>query len=307
MAEWKPPVEAYKGRIVEVTIGRGPRAVKVGGENVFAFNQGFDEGQWPNPPRVAIELWDTEPKGWAKGILDFYGDAVKDPIAWAKKASEELKPDLIFLYLISTDPNEEDRSPEKAKDLVRAAYEAANGVPFIVYCPGNEAKDPEVLKAVAEALKGENLLLGPALKEDYEPIAQAAKEYEHCVSAQAPMDINLQKELDVKISRIIPRERIVLDPLAPCVGVGLEYGFSIFERQKHAAISFGDEMMQMPMIANFSLEVWKTKEAKENEKMGIMWEEMTAMTYALAGANILVIRHPLTYRKVKELLGKCKM
>lgn len=307
MAEWKAPVEAYKGKIVEVTLGKGPKAVKVGGENVLAFNQAFDEGSWPNPPIVAVEIWDREPEGWNEGLLAFWGDSAKDPAQWAKKVAEELSPDAIFLYLLSTDPNDLDRSPEEAAKVVKAAYEAAGGIPFIVYGVGNDAKDPEVLKKVAEELKGENLLLGPALKEDYEPIAQAAKDFDHCVSAQAPMDINLQKELDVKVSRVVPRERIVLDPLAPCVGVGLEYGFSIFERQKQAALSFGDEMMQMPMLANFSFEVWKTKEAKEDERMGVMWEEMTAVTYLLAGANILVVRHPEAYKRIKGFVAACKV
>jgi acetyl-CoA decarbonylase/synthase complex subunit delta len=307
MAEWKLPVESYKGKIVEVTLGKGAQAVKVGGENVFAFNQTFDEGTWPNPPKLALEIWDKEPVGWSEGILKVYGDSVKDPAKWVKKAIEELNPDLIFFYLLSTDPLDEDRSPEEAAKVVKEAYEAGGGVPFIVYGTGNDTKDPQVLSKVAQALKGENLLLGPALKEDYEPLAQAAKDNDHCLSAQVPMDINLQKELNVKISRVIPRDKIIMDPLAPCVGVGLEYGFSIFERQKHAAISFGDEMMQMPMIANFSLEVWKTKEAKENEKMGIMWEELTGMTYLLAGANILVVRHPEAFKKLKGFIEKFNM
>ncbi len=305
MAEWRLPVESYKGKIREVVIGKGDRAVRLGGENVFAFNQTFDDGDWPNPPVVAVEIWDMEPQGWNQGILDFYGDVVKDTAQWAKKVAEELQPDLIYLYMLSTDPNEKDTPAERAAEVAKAAYEAA-GLPMIVYCTGNEEKDPQVLGKVAEALSGENLLLGPAIKENYEPIAQAVKEHGHCITSQAPIDINLQKEMNVKLTRILPAERVVLDPLAPCVGVGLEFGFSIFERQKHAAVSFGDEMMQMPMMANFSFEVWKTKEAKGNEKMGIMWEVLTAMAYLIAGANLLVVRHPEAYKRVKEVIEAYK-
>lgn len=301
MAEWRLPLESYKGKVREVTIGKGEKAVKLGGENVLAFNQAFDEGSWPNPPAVAVEVWDMEPEGWAQGILDLYGDSVKDPAQWAKKVVEALNPDLIFLYMLSTDPNEKDTPPEEAAKVAKAVYEAA-GVPLVVYCTGNEGKDPLVLGKVAEALKGENLLLGPAIKENYEPIAHAVKENGHCVSSQAPIDINLQKELNVKLTRVLPAERVVLDPLAPCVGVGLEFGFSIFERQKQAALSFGDEMMQMPMMANLSFEVWKTKEAKGDEEMGVMWEVMTAMAYLMAGANLLVVRHPESYRRIKEVI-----
>lgn len=301
MAGFRVPVESYKGKVAEVTIGKGDKAVKIGGENVFAFNQAFDEGSWPNPPKVAVEIWDMEPNGWAQGILDFYGDAVSDPVRWAKKVAEAINPDLIFLYMLSTDPNEKDTPPEEAAEVAKAVYEAA-GLPLIVYCTGNETKDAQVLSKVAEALSGENLLLGPAIKEDYEPIAQAANQHGHCISSQAPIDINLQKELNVKLTRILPADRVVLDPLAPVLGVGLEFGFSIFERTKHAAVSFGDEMMQMPLLANLSFEVWKTKEAKGSEKMGLMWEEMTAIAYLVAGANLLVVRHPEAYKKVKGLI-----
>ncbi|MEJ2066919.1 MAG: hypothetical protein P8Y09_02975 [Deltaproteobacteria bacterium] len=136
-----------------------------------------------------------------------------------------------------------------------------------------------------------------------EPIANAAKEHDHCVVTQAPVDINLQKELNVKVSRILPSDRIVLDPLASALGYGIEYCFSVMERTKHVGIQFQDAMMQMPVLANFAGEVWKNKEPKEREELGIAWEEGTAVTYLLAGADILVLRHPEVFKIVKEMIG----
>ena len=65
---------------------------------------------------------------------------------------------------------------------------------------------------------------------------------------------------------------------------------------------FEDTTMQMPVIANFATEVWKNKEPKERETLGVAWEEVTAMTYLLAGANILVMRHPNAFNMIKGLL-----
>ncbi|UCC66621.1 MAG: acetyl-CoA decarbonylase/synthase complex subunit delta [Deltaproteobacteria bacterium] len=298
---FKVPVEGYKGNIVEVVIGKGDRAVTIGGENVLAFNQAFDEGEFPNSPKIALEVWDTEPQNWAPWVLEPYRDVASDPVAWAKRC-EELGADFVYFYLLSADPNEKDTPPDQAAELVKRVYEAVN-IPLIVYTTGNESKDPAVLAKVAEILSGENLLFGPAIKEDFEPIANAAKEHDHCVVSQAPVDINLQKELDVKLTRILPREKIVLDPLASALGYGVEYCFSVQERTKHVGVMFQDAMMQMPIIANFASEVWKNKEPKEKEELGIAWEEVTAMTYVLAGADILVMRHPEVFKIMREMIS----
>jgi acetyl-CoA decarbonylase/synthase complex subunit delta len=297
---FKAPVESYKGRVAEVIVGKGKRAIKIGGENVLAFNQAFDEGQFSNPPKIALEVWDMEPQNWAPWVLGPYKDVAADPVAWAKRC-EGLGADLIFLSLISCDPNEKDTPPEQAAALVKRVYDAVS-LPLIIYTTGDEKKDPAVLAAVAKALSGENLLLGPVIKEDFEPIAHAAKEHGHCVVTQAPVDINLQKELNVKVSRILSPERIVLDPLASALGYGIEYCFSVMERTKHVGIQFQDAMMQMPVIANCGGEVWKNKEPKEREALGIAWEEVTAMTYLLAGADCVVMRHPEVFKIVKGMI-----
>jgi len=298
---FKAPVESYKGRVLEVTIGKGDREITIGGETVLSSNQTFDEGEFPNAPKIALEVWDTEPQGWAPWVLEPYKDVVGDPAAWAKRC-EEAGADFIYLYLLSTDPNEKDTSPEQAAEVVKKVYDAVK-LPLIIYGTGNEQKDPAVLSKVAEVMSGENLLMGPAIKENFEPIANAAKQHDHCVVAQAPVDINLQKELNVKLTRILPADKIVLDPLASALGYGIEYCFSVAERTKHVGVMFEDTMMQMPTIANFASEVWKNKEPKQAETLGIAWEGVTGMTYLLAGANILVMRHPEAFSMIKQIVS----
>jgi acetyl-CoA decarbonylase/synthase complex subunit delta len=60
-------------------------------------------------------------------------------------------------------------------------------------------------------------------------------------------------------------------------------------------------MMQMPVFADVGVECWRTKEAKESREQGVLWEAITVITFLLAGANLVVMRHPDTLERVKEM------
>jgi len=296
--EYKAPLETYTGRVAEVIIGRGEKALKIGGENVLPFH--FFEGEIANPPRLALEVLDTVPTNWAEWDLDPYKDVISDPVRWANKALE-LGADLVCLRLVSTDPAGQNVPGEKAAELVKKVASAIRS-PLIVYGSGDENKDIEVLTKVAEVCAGEVLLLGPVVKENYEPISKAALDHGHCIIAQSPLDINLEKELNVKLLKSFPKERIVIDPLSSALGYGMEYSFTIMERTKHIGVTFGDSTMQMPIIADLASECAKTKQAKESEKQGLLWELVTAISLLLAGANIVILRLPQTLKMLKEVI-----
>ncbi|MCL0090706.1 acetyl-CoA decarbonylase/synthase complex subunit delta, partial [Dehalococcoidia bacterium] len=118
-----------------------------------------------------------------------------------------------------------------------------------------------------------------------------------------PLDINLMKELNVGLCKFAPPERIVIDPLSSPLGYGMEYTFTIMERTKQAGVVFKDAMTQMPIIADLGTECWKTKEARASKEQGLAWEGITALSLLLAGANILVLRHPEALRALKELIS----
>ena len=101
----------------------------------------------------------------------------------------------------------------------------------------------------------------------------------------------------------LDRDRIIIDPTTGALGYGLEYTYSVMERDRMAALTQQDERLQFPMICNMAKEVWKTKEAKEDKSQGILWEGMTAVSLLLAGANLAVLRHPETLRYIKNLFG----
>jgi len=296
--DYKAPLETYTGKVAEVVLGKGDKAIKIGGENVLPFH--FFEGTIANRPRLALEVQDAKPEGWAEWLVEPYKDVISDPVAWAKKCLD-YGADLVCLRLASTDPAGANAAADKAAATVKQVVDAIKS-PLIVYGCGDETKDVEVLTKVAEACSGEGLLLGPAVKENYEPIGKAVADHGHCIIAQTPLDINLEKELNVKLLKSLPLEKIVIDPLSSALGYGMEYSFTIMERTKHIGVMFGDNTMQMPMIADLGGEAWKTKQAKASEKQGLLWESITAISLLLAGANILVMRHPESCKMMKEAI-----
>ena len=107
----------------------------------------------------------------------------------------------------------------------------------------------------------------------------------------------------MKLAKFFPKERIVIDPLSAAIGYGIDYSFSIMERVKQVAVIHNDEMMKAPMVANIGKDCWKTKEAKEDKTQGILWEALTAFTLILAGANLVIMRHPESLKLVKKLIS----
>jgi len=297
----------YTGAVTPVTLGSPGREVTVGGETSYPFH--LFEGAMPNRPRIALEVIDTglgEGSGTLGSVL---GDAVRDPVAWAKKVVSEHKPDLVCLTLAGTDPNGRDDPAVKAVETVRAVL-AAIDVPLVVWGSGNETKDAEVLKAMAEGCQGTPVALGPVAEGNYKQIGAAALAYGHVVVASTPIDINLAKQLNILLENLgVPANRILIDPTVGGLGYGFEYTFSVMERIRIAALTAGDEKLRSPLFCHVAGEVWKTKEARltadeaplmgDPAARGVLLEAMTAQGMLLAGADILVLRHPQTVRLMR--------
>jgi acetyl-CoA decarbonylase/synthase complex subunit delta len=297
----------YSGAVTPVTLGPSGSAVTVGGETSYPFH--LFEGSMPNRPKIALEVVDTGNGEGTDALDSVFGDATSDPVAWAKKAVAGYKPDLICLTLAGTDPNGRDDPPEKAVETVRSVL-AAIDVPLVVWGSGNETKDAAVLKAVAEACQETPLALGPVTDGNYKQIGASALAYGHVVIASSPIDINLAKQLNILLENLgIPANRILIDPTVGGLGYGFEYTYSVMERIRIAALTAGDEKLRSPLFCHVAREVWKTKEARLSEKeaplMGdpaarsVMLEAMTAQGMLLAGADVLVLRHPETARLMR--------
>jgi acetyl-CoA decarbonylase/synthase complex subunit delta len=306
------PKDNWPGTVRTVTIGAttadgGTRTstVTVGGEKNLPFLH--FENKAPNRPVIAIEIKDHRPEDWSTLLLDAWGEAVNDPVQWAK-AAEAAGADLIELSLSLNDLNGNPTTPEAAVKTVKNVL-AATGLPLLVFGPGQAEADNNLLVAVAEATKGERLVLGIAEDKNYRTIIATAMANGHLVNARSPMDVNLAKQLNILISDMgMPLDRVLMDPTTGALGYGIEYGYSAMERLRQAALQ-GDAMTQLPMLVTPGYEAWKTKEAKVNtgvpESWGdwlersINWETLTAMTLIEAGANIVVLRHAESVRRVK--------
>ena len=308
------PKETTESKIREVPLGTGD--VKVGGENVLPFY--CFEGQMPNRPLIAVEVYDDNPQGWSPVVAEPLKAVMADPVAWAKKAQDEWGADLIALRLKSTDPKGDDGPADKAAATAKAVAEAVT-IPVIVYGSEDAEKDGEVMKAVAVATEGKNVVLGPANEDNYKTLGAAALGYKQTVAAKTPIDVNLAKQLNILLSNLgVDVGKILVDPTTGALGYGLEYTYSVMERFKIAALRQDDSMTQMPLIADVGVEAWKAKEAKvpaaevpeygDENKRGILWEILTATTLLIAGADVLIMRHPdaiKTVRKVIDSLMVC--
>lgn len=290
--------EPYKGDVKEVVIGPEGKTVKVGGEKTLPFHA--FEGQEGAPARFALEVFDMAPEGWPEHLRSSYADVLADPVAWANKSIKQFGADLVSLYLSSLD-NDNFDATRVAENVNKIADQIS--VPLIVMGIGDKDKDAKALGEIARVCKGKNLLLGPLVKENYEEIAKAALEGGHGIIPQSPLDINLCKELNVKLTKFFPKEKMAMDPLSAAIGYGIDYSFSIFERVKQVAVIHNDEMMKMPIVANIGKECWKTKEAKEDKTQGVLWEALTAFTLLLAGANLVIMRHPESLKLVKKFIS----
>jgi acetyl-CoA decarbonylase/synthase complex subunit delta len=310
------PKQMYSGSIKSVTIGKGDKAITLGGETSYPFY--LFEGKMPNLPRIALEVWDIDPgEDWADPVKEPFKDVLGDPVAWAKKCVKDYGADAIALILVSTDPNGENASPESAAATAKKVAEAID-VPLIVFGTSNVEKDAEVLPAVAEACQGKSVSLGPVQDKNYKKIGAAALGYNHSVVANTPIDVNLAKQLNILLGQLgVKENQILVDPTTGGLGYGMEYTYSVMERDRMAALTQEDEKLQLPIVNNLANEVWKVKECKlsnaeapelgDQAKRGILMEAITAVSLLLAGADLLIMRHPEAVKLIKnyieELMG----
>jgi acetyl-CoA decarbonylase/synthase complex subunit delta len=302
--------ESYTGKIKEITLGKGKKTVTVGGENCYPFYQ--FEGTAPNPPRIAMEIWDMAPEEWPEAALAPFKDVVSDPAAWAKKCVNEFGAEMLVLQLKSIDPNGKNAGADEAAATVKKVR-AAVDVPLVVWGSANTEKDEVVLKKIAEACQGENLILGPVEDKNHKGIGAAAMGFGHFVIASSPIDVNLAKQVNILLENLgMPTDRMLIDPTTGGLGYGLEYSYSVMERIRMAALGQGDDKLQLPLINNLGNEVWKSKEAKQPaseaptlgdpERRAILMEAVGAVTYLMSGSNILIMRHPEAIRMVRSYI-----
>jgi len=182
-------------------------------------------------------------------------------------------------------------------------------VPITVGGSGNPEKDLEVFKKVADVAEGERVVINSlTLDMKLEDICEHLKNKDCVVIAFTPMNLDLARELNRKLFDYIPKERIMMDTNTAGIGYGIEYGFTVLERARIAALK-GDTDLQQP-VATGVTNAWASREAwakmdpfwGPREIRGPLWETLTALINILAGADYIMIMHPMTLKTIKDVI-----
>ncbi|MDP2744745.1 MAG: acetyl-CoA decarbonylase/synthase complex subunit delta [Dehalococcoidia bacterium] len=305
------PVEKWAGKVNEVTLGgNGRKSIVIGGETTLPFLK--IDGAMPHRPAIAVEVDDVMPADWSPHLIAAWGDALKDPAVWAKKAAE-YGADIIVLTLDSAHPERGNTGAAEAKKTVEKVL-AAVDLPVIIIGPDVAEKDNEVLIAASSVGRGQRLALGNCVDKNYRSVAAACIADGHVAIAKTPIDINLAKQLNILICDIgLAPDAILMDPTTGGLGYGIEYTYSVMERLRLAAL-IGDKMTSMPMICDVGEESWRQKEARatsgvpatwgDHQERALAWEGITGVSLLNSGADIVVLQHPRTIALIKDAISK---
>jgi acetyl-CoA decarbonylase/synthase complex subunit delta len=312
------PKETCEVPVWEVKLGAtkadgGTRSVShiIGGSTCMPFHTW--EGEMPNKPLVAMEVFDKVSEKYPEVLKNIYGDLLEKPAEMAKVLVDKYGADLISVRLEGTHPEKGNLSTEDSVKLVKEVLSAV-GVPLIITGHNNFDKNNEVMKAVAQACEGERLLLNYVEQDNYRTIAGSALAYGHAIVAQSPIDVNIGKQMNILLTNMeLPKEQIVMDPMTGASGYGIEYTYSVMERIRLTGIN-GDQMLAGPMIVSPGQECAKIKEFKAPEKdfpewgdlakRAALWELSTAVNLLYAGADLLIMYHPEAALGTKSTITK---
>jgi len=312
------PVERWSGSVLEVEIGATPdrggtraRTVKVGGAKTLPFLR--YEGDPGNPSVLAFEVLDRPRESWAPALEEVYGDVKTDPAAWAQRCEREFGAEMICLRFEGANPDDLDRSPADCAALAKAVA-ASVTVPLVLWGCGNADKDNNLWPELSQALAGERCILASATQDNYRTIAACALADKHIVLTEAPLDINIQKQVNILVTEMgIKAQDMVMYQTTGALGYGIEYAYSIYERSRLAALD-GDAMLRFPMVSMVGAEAWKAKEASASAedvpewgdltRRGVLWEAATASLLLQGGTDIVIMWHPEAARLVRATLAE---
>jgi acetyl-CoA decarbonylase/synthase complex subunit delta len=144
------PKESYSGKIFNVQLGSGTKAVTIGGASALPY-LAF-EGTFPNKPAVAFEIMDIAPSDWPETLQKAVGGVSSSPVQWAKFCQQN-GADIVALRLMGTHPDQKNKSVEEAAKTA-AEVAAAIDIPLLILGSGHVEKDSQVLQAAAAATRG---------------------------------------------------------------------------------------------------------------------------------------------------------
>ena len=306
-----PKTQPFSGKINAVTLGTGDKAIVIGGQNVLPFYT-FDAAI-ENAPKIGIEISDAAASWDLPGLTELYAGC-NTMAERAVKAAAVPGVDFLCLHFESADPNGDNRPTAECVADAKAVADATD-LPIVVVGCKNLDKDAELLGAIADALRGKNILCMSAKQENCKGVgASVALASSQKVGAETADDINLAKQLNIMLKKDanVPAESIVMDIGTAAVGYGYEYAASTFDRIRLAALAQSDADLQMPILATVSLDTYGVKESTASEEDEPAWgsreeraigmEVSTAAADLTGGADAVVLRHPASIATIKQFI-----
>lgn len=297
---------------VSSTVGNTIREInfhglKIGGEGVN------DILSSTRPPVLALELnifdFDTS----SHIVKDWYDARCKEQNAKSLiECAQSTDCDILALKFNIPEENL-DANVKKAQELLKELLPHIQK-PLLVRGVNNKSVDVKLLPALMSILDRE-CIIAFADENTYKDIVPSVVKGGHILAIRTPIDINLAKEMNILTSDMgLSLDKILIDTDMGGLGYGLEYGYSIMERIKLAAIDEtigGDSMLNMPLIAFAGEEALKAKETKSDtfdknfgdfKLRSQMYEITTASAVIAAGANLIVLEYPESIKTLKKLI-----
>ncbi|MHA1785150.1 MAG: acetyl-CoA decarbonylase/synthase complex subunit gamma [Candidatus Helarchaeota archaeon] len=256
-----PPIRA-------VTIGKGPKAVIVGDEEVLYRH----ELTYYHPTAIFIDVADDD--------LDELAKRVEAVDKWdIYRLGETFRVDGIAIRCRSGKPDQFEKAVKKAMSV-------APNLPMVL-C----SLDPKVLRAGAKVAKDKNPALYAAVKENWEEVAKIALDFKLPVILHSE-DLSELKSLS-KSMFAVGIEGIILDP-GCAIGEGnLPETMGKHFLLKRAAIEDGDKDIGFPTLCVTSMiYIGKNKDISEGERITLAYEEgKTAALMMSHAVNMLIMRN----------------
>ena len=302
--------QAFNAAINTLQIGTGDKAITIGGENVYQLYS-FD-APIENSPKVGIQISDLGTENEPECLKSIYSDCATVADI-AKKAAAVDGVDFLCLSFDGADPNGQDKPVEECAEIAKSVADAVD-LPLVIMGSSSSTKDASLFEKVSDALQGKNILVLSAKEENYKTVGAAAGlAYGQKVGAESSVDINLAKQLNVLLTQLgVDGKTIAMNLGTAAAGYGFEYVASTIERVKAAALAQNDTSLQMPVILPVANDAWGVKEAMASEEdfpewgsvedRGINMEITTATAVLAAGADAVIVKHPVSVATVSGLI-----
>ncbi len=253
-------IEITSPEVKEVVIGKGDKAVKIGGEDVLHRH----ELTFFNPTALFYDVWDT--------LDDKEIDERCSKVVEYRKfyVGEFLTLDGIAVRCTSNDP-------KRFREVVKRV--AGYGKPMILI-----SLNPECIKAALEEVAEERPLIYAATEENWKEFLKLALEFKVPVVVRSK-DLDKLKSLAVTFKEA-GVEDIVLDPVTEPVGEGLKGTFERVIQLRRTAILGDDKDIAYPIMVT-PIAAWAL-EADDVSKA--YWETVIASLFIVKYGDVMILR-----------------